>query len=282
MTHTNPLLEAAKNIHSQYGEDGIVGEILRRIGVMDEDRNKWCVEFGAWDGIHLSNTYHLINDHGWHAVLIEGEEKRHKQLCRNIPQEEVVKICRFVGFEPHDSLDSILAETPIPQDFDFLSIDIDGCDWHVWDSLKEYRPKVVCIEHNQTIPVDIAYVQPRDFNVKIGNGCKALDNLAHEKGYRTVCLTPGNVIAVRDDLVDRVLKDVPTIEDMANPDARRFVFVGYDGTVLSNFETLPNLWHPTKVDMGDLQFLHGSCANTRAPIRPFTGRPSVCWITGAV
>lgn len=255
MTESNPLLAHMRNIHSQFGEDGIIGEILRRIGVTDESRDKWCVEFGAWDGIHLSNTYHLINDHGWRAVLIEGEPKRHQELCRNIPQDEVVKICRFVGFDAHDNLDSILGETPIPEDFDFLSIDIDGCDWHVWDSLKRYRPKVVCIEHNETIPVDLAYVQPRDFSVKIGNGCKALDNLAKEKGYTSVCLTPGNVIAVRDDLVGRVLDDAPPIEAMANPEARRFLFVGFDGTVRSNFDRLPTNWHPMTIDMEDLQVL---------------------------
>ena len=253
----NPLLVYARNVHSQCGEDGIIGEILTRIGVMDDSRTKWCVEFGAWDGIHLSNTYHLINDHGWSAVLIEGEAKRHAQLCRNIPQDNVVKICRFVGFEAHDNLDAIFADTPLPEDFDFLSIDIDGCDWHVWDSMKNYRPKVVCIEYNETVPVDLDYVQPRDFNVKIGNGCKAMDNLAHAKGYTTVCLTRTNVIAVRNDLVDLVLPAAsrPTIEDMANPEARRFVWVGMDGSVQSNFDRLPTYWHPMTIDMEDMQVI---------------------------
>ena len=34
------------------------------------------VEFGAWDGRHLSNTCHLVESRGYSAVLIEGDEKR--------------------------------------------------------------------------------------------------------------------------------------------------------------------------------------------------------------
>ncbi|CAN0123266.1 unnamed protein product [Heterosigma akashiwo] len=40
--------------------------------------NKWCVEFGAWDGKHLSNTWSLINEHGWSSVQIEGDPENSK------------------------------------------------------------------------------------------------------------------------------------------------------------------------------------------------------------
>ncbi len=251
-----PLLEHSANVHSQSGEDGILGEILTRLGVLGGANEKWCVEFGAWDGMHLSNTYNLISNHGFRAVLIEGERKRYEQLCRNIPSDDVIKICRFVTLDGKNRLDAILGQTPLPEDFDLLSIDIDSCDYHVWQSVTAYRPKVVIIEFNPTIPVDLAYVQPPDFTLNHGNGVKALDNLAHEKGYTTVCLTHANLIAVRNDLLDEVLDTPPpVIEEMADTGARRFIFVGYDGTVLSNFDSLPNEWHPTRIEMGDLQFL---------------------------
>ena len=41
-----------KNIFSQYGEDGIIDEILKRLQRVS---NKQCCEFGAWDGKFLSN-----------------------------------------------------------------------------------------------------------------------------------------------------------------------------------------------------------------------------------
>lgn len=46
------LLEHKKNVHSQSGEDGVIGAILDLL----PERDRWCVEFGAWDGKLLSNT----------------------------------------------------------------------------------------------------------------------------------------------------------------------------------------------------------------------------------
>jgi hypothetical protein len=49
----------AEDIHSQYGEDGILREALKRLSSKGNS-DKWCVEFGAWDGVKLSNTCNLI------------------------------------------------------------------------------------------------------------------------------------------------------------------------------------------------------------------------------
>jgi hypothetical protein len=71
------LATFSSNVTSQYGEDGVIAEILRRIGV----RNRWCVEFGAWDGKYLSNTWSLINQSDWSAVLLEGDKDRADRLA---------------------------------------------------------------------------------------------------------------------------------------------------------------------------------------------------------
>ena len=56
----NYLNSFEKKIYSQFGEDGILEEILKRLG--EQNIDKWCVEFGARDGISDSNTYNLINN----------------------------------------------------------------------------------------------------------------------------------------------------------------------------------------------------------------------------
>ena len=51
MTKPNQWLnEFAKNVTSQHGEDGIIEKALEIIG----ENNKWCVEFGSWDGKNLN------------------------------------------------------------------------------------------------------------------------------------------------------------------------------------------------------------------------------------
>lgn len=242
--------------YSQTGQDGIIHELMTRLGVFDGPAPGWCVEFGAWDGIHLSNTYNLIKNHGFRGVLIEGEEKRYKQLCKNIPSDEIVKVCRFVSLTGADTLDAILGETPIPEDFDLLSIDIDGCDYHVWESMVKYRPKIAIIEYNETIPVELAYVQPADFSVKQGSGAKALDDLGRAKGYTTIHVDGMNVFQVRDDLLDQVTPVAPPpIEDLVGRGQGMYVFVGFDGSILSNKTDLPMNWHPTNPTLEDLQVL---------------------------
>jgi hypothetical protein len=67
---TTPLAQYASDTYSQFGEDGIIAECLSRISAV-APLNKWCVEFGAWDGVHLSNTCRLIREEGYSAVLVE-------------------------------------------------------------------------------------------------------------------------------------------------------------------------------------------------------------------
>src|SRR5207249_2762549 len=117
-----------KIVCSQCGEDGIIEKILEIMG----EKNKWCVEFGATDGQYVSNSWSLINTKGWQSVLIEGDPQNYKKLAANYSaNKNVTCVQRYVNFQGENQLDDILAQTSIPQDFDVLSIDIDGNDYHI-------------------------------------------------------------------------------------------------------------------------------------------------------
>lgn len=217
------LSNFSENVYSQFGEDGIIREILDRLR-SHVRLDSWCVEFGAWDGIFLSNTCRLIREDGFSAVLIEGDKRKAQVLERNFPQKEVHKVCQFIHFEGPDSLDATLSRTPIPNDFDFLSIDVDGVDYHIFESIVSFRPKVICIEYNPTIPNAVDFVQARDFAVKQGSSARAIVRLAKEKSYSLVATTDCNLIFVRDDLTNFVIDEEQRIESL-NPS-------GNDGTYI--------------------------------------------------
>jgi hypothetical protein len=47
-------------------------------------RNRWCVEFGAWDGLVGSTSRRLILDCDYAAVLIEGNHERFAELQKKL------------------------------------------------------------------------------------------------------------------------------------------------------------------------------------------------------
>jgi len=160
------LKEFAENVTSQYGEDGIIEKVLEVIG----DSDKWCVEFGSWDGKKASNTYTLITEKDYCAVLIEASAKRFKDLEETFKgNDKAIKLNQFVGFGSDDNLDKILEKTSIPNNFDLLSIDVDGNDYHIWEACKKYKPKAVIIEFNPTIPESVDFVQAKDPSVSQGS-----------------------------------------------------------------------------------------------------------------
>ena len=244
------LLEHRRNVHSQTGEDGIIDRILSVLPA----RNEWCVEFGACDGAFLSNTCRLIEERGYSAVLIEASVKKFRELTRRFGcTPRVFPVNAFVGFQRRDGLDALLSRQPIPRDFDFLSIDIDGNDYHTWHTTVEYRPKVVCIEFNPTIATDVTFVQAPDPGISQGSSLLALTELGKQKGYELVCVLPWNAI-----FVDECYFPLFEIDDNSPARMRTdtslvtHMFVGYDGSIhLVGAKQLA--WHGVELDEGDFQ-----------------------------
>lgn len=187
------LLIHKANVHSQFGEDGVIEAVFDRLGIGPGR----CCEFGAWDGIHLSNCRKLILE-GWHAVMIEGEPHRFQDLLRTYRgNPQVTCVNRFVDTGTN-SVDSIHRELGLEPP-DFLSIDIDGLDYEIFDSLV-MRPAVICIEvagvHDPEAPRRIQ----REIAARgVGQPLPVFMEIAARKGYDLVAYT-SNAFFVRSDL----------------------------------------------------------------------------------
>ena len=255
MTNTlKTLNEYSEKIYSQFGEDGLITEILNRIEFKNLD--KWCVEFGARDGISDSNAHNLIKNHDYKAVLIEGDKKYFKKLCKNFISDKIIKLNKFIDFYGDNSLDNVLKKTQIPKNFDFLSIDIDGCDYFIFKSMELYRPKIVCIEFNHLIPNEVEFIQEKNFNIKQGTSALSLINLAKKKDYLLVGSTLSNLFFVDRAYKKYVLGNSEIHLDNIRSDKKikNIIFPGYDGSLHT---TLPVeiSWHKLKISSKKFQIL---------------------------
>jgi len=193
-----------KNIFSQNGEDGVIDEILKRLDLKD----RWCCEFGAWDGKHLSNTFNLVSK-GYNSVYIEGDSNKFKDLlntCNNYPNIKPVN--KFVGIN-NNTLDDILSETSIPKDFSLLSIDVDSIDYQIWESFVNYRPIVVIIEiHSGIFPLDENWIHNDEKQIN-STSFLPVYKLGLSKGYKFL-LHSGNMFFIREDYFDRLGVEEPS------------------------------------------------------------------------
>jgi FkbM family methyltransferase len=171
------LIKAATMSRSQLGQELIAL-------CLSDFQPCFFVEFGATDGVSLSNTYALEKRYGWSGILAEPGKQWHALLQTNrdciIDQRAVYSITAaslgFVedgelgtlkGFEGNDlhrkirkstqsyvvesvSLNDLLDFHQAPSDIGFISIDTEGSELEILSTFEfsRYRVKFFAIEHN--------------------------------------------------------------------------------------------------------------------------------------
>ena len=191
------LNQYQKCIYSQYGQDGILEKIFDVIGTT----NKYFVEFGSsGNDIGMGNTPNLRKK-GFDGLLMDGSEHPYNNVINDKKYE--VKI----EFITASNINQLFEKYNVPREFDFLSIDIDGQDFHVWNKLNNYSPRVVCIEicyhielgNDKVMMLDDNWVWKGDH--LYGSSLTALKNLGNKKGYSLVATCYCDAIFIRDDLI---------------------------------------------------------------------------------
>jgi len=234
-----------KNIFSQFGEDGIIEEIFKRLSDVSDKR---CCEFGAWDGKFLSNTCNLITNHNYEAILIEADKKKFNELNINFPDKKIIKINKFVNFSGENSLDNILENNSFNKDFDFLSIDIDGCDYWILESLSKFTPKIICIEFNPSITNKVEFIQEKNMKINQGSSAKSIINLGLKKNYFPIASTHCNLFFVHNKFKQKITNlDKFDINQLLPNSNDNYIYCGYDGTVFTS-KPLNLIWHGVTIE----------------------------------
>ena len=171
--------------YSQNGEDGILMEILRRLG----ENSKRFVEIGSGDG--LENNTRLLLELGWEGLWIDGNE-RNCELARkeNASFAETGALKVKQAFVTTRNVNELLEREELARDADLLSIDLDLNTYHVWEAMKETTARIIIMEYNGFLPPDREWVAKHDpegwwkGDIHMGASLKSLTLLAESKGYR--------------------------------------------------------------------------------------------------
>jgi FkbM family methyltransferase len=171
-----------EHAHSQLFQDLLV------LFVLKEKQNGYFVEFGAMDGIKLSNTFLLEKRFGWRGILAEPARCWHQELTRNrtcsvdhrcvwsnsgetlqfneTAEAEFSAIDAVSGLDFNAkrrqdgkryavqtiSLCDLLRTHDAPRIIDYLSIDAEGSEFAILDSFfpSRYWIHIITVEHNYT------------------------------------------------------------------------------------------------------------------------------------
>jgi hypothetical protein len=207
LPHPYDLLSERFGYRSQNEEDGLLLALFKRIGTTD----RRCVEIGC--GLNGGNSGFLVGECGWSGLMVDAD--RHKI--------ETIKI-RYAGHAviankhrvTRENINTIVEMHGFAGPLDFLSLDIDGNDYWVWEALTACSPRVVALEFNWLFGPERSVSIPYDPEFRLdrvptrayrGASLSALTHLAQRKGYRLVASERVNAFYMRND----VAPDIPAI-----------------------------------------------------------------------
>lgn len=180
---TRPLRESELKVFSQNGEDGVIQAILERIG----EGSCTFVEIGTESGLECNAAF-LASVLNWSGVFVESGAEEFALLDDRYRDEH--RVTTVHAHVTAENVNDVLA--PAASEPDVLSIDIDGADYWVWESITDIAPRVVVIEYNAALPRSARLVQPRgldrpwDGTDRFGASLGALESLGRRKGYALV------------------------------------------------------------------------------------------------
>lgn len=179
------LSDAEFSVYSQFGEDGILSYLINVIPNM----HRSFIEFGVQDYFE-SNTRYILQSKNWDGLIIDGSQDNISKIKSSnlFWKHNLDALCLFIT---KDNINSTLKE--FSQHVGILSIDIDGNDYWVWDSIVDVEADIVVVEYNSLLGDQLSITVPysTNFDRKSSNyshlyfGCsiQSLIKLGKDKGY---------------------------------------------------------------------------------------------------
>jgi hypothetical protein len=218
----NPLNRRGYAVFSQFDEDGIIAEILKKL---DVNQGRF-LELGVGDGTE-NNTLNLLTK-GWNGLWIGG------QTLINPTFSESTNLKFVKSWITKDNILELISSNTTSQDreFELISIDLDGNDLEIWKRvLSNFSAKVLIAEYNGRFDSDSEWIM--GFGSKhvwerdayFGASFKSLISEFKSFGYTPIAtsLNGTNLFFLSNNLLTR-FEDVPLdLSDLYNP-ARNYLY----------------------------------------------------------
>ncbi len=177
-------------VYSQWGEDGILQHLIRRVPI----ERRLFVEIGV-ENYSEANTRFLAEENQWAGLVVDASEEYMAALRQDriYWASNLKAVALFVTVE---NINALLTTQGITGDIGLLSIDVDGNDYWLWQAISAIRPRIVVCEYNSFLgsrrPLVVPY-QP-DFRrtqahyswLYYGASLPALEHLGRRLGYQLV------------------------------------------------------------------------------------------------
>jgi hypothetical protein len=203
------LWDAEYSVYSQWGEDGILDYLCSALEI---DRPHY-LDFGAGD-VCISNGRWLLQSRGGAGVFVDARN----DLSQTLAQSELgtfTDSSSIQSFLDYENSPSILKESNerLGGVVDVFSIDLDGQDYWVLNSLLELNSKVIVVEYQAYLGPSLAITVPQSkvfdrtsahFSwIYYGASLAAFSHLLSERGYALIGSNRQrtNAFFVRKDLV---------------------------------------------------------------------------------
>lgn len=215
-------------VYSQFGEDGIIGEIFRRIGTTD----RTFLEVGVGNGTE-NNTACLLTL-GWSGSWVDCDAEGIRAIRKNMARRLSDGTLKLIDLTvTRENIASALSAAGVPEELDLLSLDVDMNTYWIWSALEHIRARVVVVEYNSTYPPSVDWkvdYDPQgqwDGTFHYGASLKAFELLGRRFGYNLVgCNLAGcNAFFVKQELCGDHFFEPFDSETHYEPD-RGYLFAG--------------------------------------------------------
>lgn len=210
----NKINNAEFKVFSQFGEDGIIQYLISETGIKIQEQS--FIEFGVQNYIESNTRFLLINDN-WRGLVLDGDInnidfiKKQDFYWRN----DLTAVQAWIN---KDNINKLILNAGFNGDVGLLSVDIDGNDYWIWDSINVVNPIIVIVEYNSlfgdehpiSIPYDPQFIRGNAHysHLYYGASIAAFEFLADNKGYSLVGSNKAgnNLFFVRNDRLGRLKK----------------------------------------------------------------------------